>query len=414
MDIGATVLEVFVFHDLFLQRYVGLDPFHHQLVQRMAHAGDGNVTILAVADQLADHRIVVGRYLVTGIDVGVPTHAQTTRRMEALNQTRRGHEGGRIFGVDPALDGMATDADILLGDRQGLAGGDAQLLLDQIDTSNHLGDRMLNLDTGVHFDEIELAVFVQELESTRTAVADLDTGTHTALTDELAHFGGDAGCRRLFHHFLVATLHGAVTLAQIEGVALAVCQHLNFDVARVFQVLLHVDHVVLEELACFGFGQGNGARQFRFIAHHAHTATTTATGGLDDHRIADALGNGGVVLGVVVDGAVRARYTRYARFLHRFDGRDLVTHQANGLGARADEDEAGFFDHFGEIGVLGEKAVTRVDGHCTGYLGGGDDGRDVEVGFSTGRSADTDGFVGQQHMFELPVGGGVNGHCLDP
>ena len=113
--------------------------------------------------------------------------------MEALDETGRGQEGGRIFGIDPALDGVATDADVLLGDRQGLTGGNAQLLLDEVDAGDHLGDRMLHLDTGVHLDEIELAVLVQELEGTRTAVADLETGAHTALTDELAHLVGDAG-----------------------------------------------------------------------------------------------------------------------------------------------------------------------------------------------------------------------------
>ncbi|MNF72928.1 hypothetical protein D3C84_549180 [compost metagenome] len=244
-----------------MQGDVGLDPFHHQLVEGVTHAGDGDVTVLAVTDQLADHGVVVGRHLVTRIDVGFPTHAQTTRRVEALDETWRRHEGGRIFGVDPAFDGMATDADVLLGDRQGLAGGDAQLLLDEIHTGDHLGDRVLDLDPGVHLDEVELAVLVQELEGARTAVADFETGAHAALTDELAHLFGDAGCRRLFHHLLVTALHGAVPLTQIEGGTLTVCQHLDLDVARVLQVFLHVDHVVLEELARFGFGQGDGGGQ---------------------------------------------------------------------------------------------------------------------------------------------------------
>jgi hypothetical protein len=68
---------------------------------------------------------------------------------------------------------MATDADVLLGDRQGLTGGDAQLLLDEVDAGDHLGDRVFDLDTGVHLDEVELAVLIQELEGARTAVADL-------------------------------------------------------------------------------------------------------------------------------------------------------------------------------------------------------------------------------------------------
>jgi hypothetical protein len=34
---------------------------------------------------------------------------------------------------------------------------------------------------------------------------------------------------------------------------------------------------------------------------------------------------------------------------------------------------------------LGEEAVARVDGDGTGHLGGGDDGRHIEVGLTAGR-----------------------------
>ena len=71
---------------------------------------------------------------------------------------------------------MAFDFHFALFDRQWLAGRNAQLLFDQIHTGDHLGNRMLNLDTGVHFDEEELTVFIQELESTCATVADIHTG----------------------------------------------------------------------------------------------------------------------------------------------------------------------------------------------------------------------------------------------
>ena len=44
------------------------------------------------------------------------------------------------------------------------AGGDADLLEDEIDAGDHFGHRMLDLDAGVHFDEIELAVLVEKLD----------------------------------------------------------------------------------------------------------------------------------------------------------------------------------------------------------------------------------------------------------
>ena len=43
-------------------------------------------------------------------------------------------------------------------ERQRLARGDANLLLDQVDAGDHFGDRMLDLNAGVDLDEVELAV----------------------------------------------------------------------------------------------------------------------------------------------------------------------------------------------------------------------------------------------------------------
>ncbi|KAG0927779.1 hypothetical protein G6F31_017928 [Rhizopus arrhizus] len=78
--------------------------------------------------------------------------------MEAGDGARARHEGFGVFGVDAALDGVAGEHHVALLDRQLLAGGDLQLLGHQVDAGDHFGDRMLHLDAGVHFNEIELAV----------------------------------------------------------------------------------------------------------------------------------------------------------------------------------------------------------------------------------------------------------------
>ncbi len=52
---------------------------------------------------------------------------------------------------------MTTDDDFGLAEGQGLAARDAYHRLNQIDARNHFGDRMLDLDAGVHLDEEELA-----------------------------------------------------------------------------------------------------------------------------------------------------------------------------------------------------------------------------------------------------------------
>jgi hypothetical protein len=56
----------------------------------------------------------------------------------------------------------------------------------------------------------------------------------------------DAGGGRFLDHLLVAALHRAVALAQIDRVAVLVGEHLDFDVARVLEELLHVHRGVVE------------------------------------------------------------------------------------------------------------------------------------------------------------------------
>nr|MBA2814278.1 hypothetical protein [Candidatus Pantoea persica] len=78
---------------------------------------------------------------------------------------------------------MTANDHVILLDRERLTGSDTQLLFDQVYVSDHLGHRMLNLNTGVHLNEVELTVFIQELEGACTTLADLDTGVRAALAD---------------------------------------------------------------------------------------------------------------------------------------------------------------------------------------------------------------------------------------
>jgi hypothetical protein len=109
--------------------------------------------------------------------------------------------------------------------------------------------------------------------------------------------GAECRGRRLLDHLLVAALHGAVALAQVDGVAVLVGQHLDFDVARVLQELLHVDGRIAEGSAGFGLGHLHRIDQRRLGVHHAHAAAAAAAGGLDDHRVADGLGDARICTG---------------------------------------------------------------------------------------------------------------------
>ncbi len=223
-------------------------------------------------------------------------------------------------------------------------------------------NRVLYLHASVHLDEVEAAVLVEELEGAGATVADVDARLDAAGEDFLASLLVDARCRRFFENLLVTALQRAVAVAQVDGVALAVGEYLDFHVARVGQVLFQVDHRVAERGTRFGAGQLGRCDQVFFLVHHAHAATTTATGGLDDHRVTDFAANAQGGFLVFRQRAVGARNGWHAGCDHGVLGRYLVAHQADGFGFRADEGEAGFLDLFGEVGVFREEAVARVDG----------------------------------------------------
>ena len=198
-----------------------------------------------------------------------------------------GRELVGMLGIDAALDRVPAKCDVLLPERQLLPRGHQDLRLHDVDAGDHLGHRMLDLYPRVHLDEIELALLVQELEGARAAVADLAAGLGAALADADALLHRDQRRGRLLDDLLVAALHRAIAVAQIDRIAVFVGEHLDLDVARGFEKLLHVHRRVAESGLRLLPGHRDRVDQRGLGMHHAHAASAAAAGGLDDDRIAD-------------------------------------------------------------------------------------------------------------------------------
>ena len=139
---------------------------------------------------------------------------------------------------------MAFDFNLALRVGQFLACRCHDLGFDDVHPGDEFGDRMLHLHPGVHFNEIELAVFIQKLKRTSASVAHFFASCCTSFANALDQLAWDAWRRCFFNDFLVAPLHRAITFTQVNGVFIVVGQDLNFDVARVLQKLFHVDRGV--------------------------------------------------------------------------------------------------------------------------------------------------------------------------
>ena len=92
-----------------------------------------------------------------------------------------------VLGVDAALDRVAAQHDVVLAERERLAGGGADALLDDVDAGHHLGHAVLDLHAGVHLEEEVLAVLgEQALDRARADVVDGPRGVDADLADALA------------------------------------------------------------------------------------------------------------------------------------------------------------------------------------------------------------------------------------
>src|SRR5579884_602627 len=108
---------------------------------------------------------------------------------------------------------MARELDLVLAIAERRAGGDAQLLADDVDAAHHLADRVFDLQARVHLDEIEFAILVEKFESAGALVAEFPHCGGGARAEARAPFGIEAGGRGLFEHLLMRTLQRAVALA---------------------------------------------------------------------------------------------------------------------------------------------------------------------------------------------------------
>ena len=391
---------------------VGGQPEHGGVVEGRDQAGAGRLAVDAPHDDLAEHRVVGGGDLLARDECVVDAHPGAL----ALDARRPAHQRGGaglgqepaegVLGVDPRLDRVALEGDVVLGEAERLTGGDLQLQRDQVDPlaahpRHLLGDRVLDLEPGVHLEEVELArvVVEEELDGARTGVADLRGQRDGRGGDRGPLLLADRGGRGLLQHLLVPALGRAVALEEVHHVAVGVAHDLHLDVAARLDVLLDEHGVVAERRARLAL---RGAQRLGVLgrrADHPHALAATAGRGLDQHRV----GEGGRVVGQVV-----RRHHGHARGDGDVARGVLAAHRVHHLGGRADQGDAGLGQGAGERRPLGEEAVAGVHEAGAALARGGDHLLDVEVG------ADPHRDVGLGDVQRAGVEVGVQGHGAPP
>ena len=379
---------------------------------------------VTVHDELGHHGVVEGADDITLPHAGIDPHSAAFK-CHALGQAvhMQCARGGQevvvgVFGADARLDGVAGDLQLVLQARQWFARGHTQLPLDQVLAGNGFGNGVLDLQARVHFHEEEF-----HLLGVRVAAGLLDDEFHRACAHvlhrtrcghrRLAHARAQLGChagrRGFFQHLLVAALHRAIALEKVHVVALGVAKHLDFDVARALHIFFDQHGVVAKAVDGFALARCQRGGKVLGLVHGTHTLATAARTGLDEHRVANAVGLG-LKQSAVLVGTVVARHQGHTGLFHELLGLGLEAHVLDGRRRRADEHQPGVRARLGKVFVLAQEAVTGVDGLGTGGFRRFDDALPAKVAVLGSATADVHGLVTHGDMLGVGVGVGTHGN----
>ncbi|VVN48501.1 hypothetical protein PS639_06045 [Pseudomonas fluorescens] len=391
---------------------VGLEPADRKLIEHAEQPQARLFTVLAPGNQLAEHRIVEGRNLVAFFHATVHPTARTGRGFAIQLQASGGRQEvvGRVFGVQAHFNCMTEQRHLILGHRQRFTARHANLPGHQVEAGDGFGDRVFDLQAGVHLHEEELAAGIQQkFHGTGTDVPDGLGRTHRGFAHGTPQFRAQARGGCFLDDFLMPTLNRAVPFIEVQAVAVLVGEHLDFHMARFEQVFLHQHPRIAERGLRFTLGRGQGFGELADLLDHFHAFAAAARRGLEQHRVADAFA--GVAEGLEVLGfAVIARHQRHASGFHQGFGRGFTAHGVDGRGGWAKEDQAGGFDSAGEPGVLGQEAIPRMDRLGATGLGRGNQFVDLQVAVGGFAAAEVDANIRFAAMARVAVSGAVHGH----
>src|ERR1700674_2692874 len=187
---------------------------------------------------------------------------------------------------------MAPPRDVALREAELHARGDTDLFLDQVDAGDRLGDRMLDLESSIYLQEVEVSIAEDELDRPGVDVSRRTSGPDRGVAHRRSQLGIDGRRRRLFHHLLVPALDRALALAQVHRIAVAVADDLDLDVARLADVPLQVNRRVAESRASRLRAALDRRDQILFRLDHLHPDSAPTARRLDHDREADLLRRG--------------------------------------------------------------------------------------------------------------------------
>src|SRR5262249_33793680 len=144
------------------------------------------------------------------------------------------------------LDGATIHHDLVLLQRQRFAESNTQLPLDEIDTRYQFGHGMLDLQTGIHFNEEDFLTIGHEFDGAGPDIIDGSRRLSRGRADALTLRSVQGRRWRLLDDLLVPSLQRALAFEQRQQVAMAVTNNLDLDVPGIIDVFFDQQVIVTE------------------------------------------------------------------------------------------------------------------------------------------------------------------------
>jgi hypothetical protein len=189
----------------------------------------------------------------------------------------------------------------------------------------------------------------------------------------------------------------------MDDVAVGIAEHLHFNVARAFDPFFEQHHVVAEARRCLALAAVERVLEIARAVDLPHPLAAAARDRLDQHRIADRVGfrlepRRRLILAEI------ARRHRNAGLGHQCLRRVLQPHRTDRIRLGPDPHQPGIDHRLGEVGILAQKAVARMDRLGASRLGRRDDLLADQIAFARRARPDVHRFVRHPHVQRLGVG----------
>jgi hypothetical protein len=272
---------------------------------------------------------------------------------------------------------------------------------------------MLDLETGVHLEEVEILVAVEEeFDGPGIGVTGGFRQPNGCLAHTLAQVFADDGRGGFFNDLLMAALDGAFAFSEGDAVAMLVGDDLYFNVTRSLDELFEVDLSGSESALCLAAGGSKCCGEFFGGEDGSHAFTSASGSGFEHHGIANRsrdvarfLGRGKAVH--------TAGGSGHASLIGSLPRVGLGAKDAHCRGGRPDEPDPSLLAGLREVGILGEKSVAGMDGVSTRAARGFENQIAKEIGFAGRSGAEAPGLIGLKDMKSGAIGVGVNSHGRD-